>query len=224
MTRALNHRVRCRTTLTEPRPSGSGLPNRAGYIASLVCLLGLSTWFHTTTANAQPQAEPTKDLADRLIRGESANEDIMVRIIKQMNHVEQRLSAAFDPGAETQRLQRRIVDRLDEAIAASIRQGSRSGASAGAMGDKRRRTPPSSGDPQGSDSPFSDDPQGSAPAKGDPQQTDRSGPLRDSKRGWGHLPPRDRDEVLQGINEKSLERFRQWIERYYQALAEKDDQ
>ena len=134
--------MRCRTTLTAPRPSGSGLPNRAGYIASLVCLLALSTWSHTNSANAQPQAEPAKDLADRLIRGESANEDIMVRIIKQMNHVEQRLSAAFDPGAETQRLQRRIVDRLDEAIAAPIRQASRSGASPGPMGDRRRPATP----------------------------------------------------------------------------------
>lgn len=149
----------------------------------------------------------------------------MMRIIKQMVRAEKRLSTAFDPGAETQRLQRGIVDRLDEAIAASIRQGRRGGASAGSMGDKRRRAAKRTGRQRNDSTP-----QGSgertegSPANGGPQETDRSGPLRDSKRGWGHLPPRDRDEVLQGMNEKALERFRQWIERYYQALAEKDDQ
>ena len=35
---------------------------------------------------------------------------------------------------------------------------------------------------------------------------------------------RDREEVMQGVSEQSLEKFRRWIERYYKALADGDEQ
>jgi hypothetical protein len=43
------------------------------------------------------------------------------------------------------------------------------------------------------------------------------------RRSWGHLPQRDREEVIQGIGEACLERYRVWIERYYRALQETGD-
>ena len=49
------------------------------------------------------------------------------------------------------------------------------------------------------------------------------GDLREVRGTWGHLPMRDREEVIQGIGETFLERYREWIERYYRALQESDE-
>ena len=52
----------------------------------------------------------------------------------------------------------------------------------------------------------------------------RRGEFRESRRGWGHLPQRDRDELLQGIDEEFIEQYRPQIEQYYRALTETEDQ
>lgn len=53
-----------------------------------------------------------------------------------------------------------------------------------------------------------------APADGD---------IHELRRTWGHLPMREREEIIQGIGESFLERYRDWIERYYRALQEAED-
>jgi hypothetical protein len=49
------------------------------------------------------------------------------------------------------------------------------------------------------------------------------GELREFRRAWGHLPMREREEIIQGIAESFLERYREWIERYYRALQETEE-
>jgi hypothetical protein len=49
------------------------------------------------------------------------------------------------------------------------------------------------------------------------------GDLQDLRRAWGHLPMREREEIIQGVGERYLERYRDWIERYYRTLQETDD-
>jgi hypothetical protein len=49
------------------------------------------------------------------------------------------------------------------------------------------------------------------------------GELRELRQGWGHLPMREREEIIQGIGERYLERYRAWIERYYRALQEAEE-
>ena len=51
----------------------------------------------------------------------------------------------------------------------------------------------------------------------------RRGPFRESRRGWGHLPARDRDELLQGVEEAFIEQYRPQIEQYYRALTETEE-
>jgi hypothetical protein len=46
------------------------------------------------------------------------------------------------------------------------------------------------------------------------------GELIDVRRAWGHLPMREREEIIQGVNEEFLEEYREWVERYYRALQE----
>ena len=46
------------------------------------------------------------------------------------------------------------------------------------------------------------------------------GALREARRQWGHLPPRDRDEILQAADEDIHDKYREQIERYYELLAD----
>ena len=55
-------------------------------------------------------------------------------------------------------------------------------------------------------------------------QSTAAGRLKEFRRGWGNLPQRDRDEVLQGIDEDSLEKYRRQIESYFRALAEDQEE
>ena len=183
---------------------------------------------------AQPLSETgqeKEDLAGRLIRKArtGADEDVMAGIIRLMDDAARKLEFAFDPGEETQALQRRVMERLEEAIKQSARQRSvRSPRRQASIGDKRRRpekTKPEPGEKEAGRETDSDSAAagaaGPAPASagGDPL----NGKLLETRRSWGHLPQREREEVIQGIGEEHLERYREWIERYYRALQAADE-
>ncbi|MGD2111596.1 MAG: hypothetical protein PVI86_19640 [Phycisphaerae bacterium] len=191
----------------------------------------------TLPAAAQDRPEPSeKDasserLGERLIekaRGEG-DEDVMGDIQRMMDASSRKLEIDFDPGEETQSLQAKIMERLDEVIklAASRRRAVRSSEPRGES-DKRRRgdaKAENAGKPDASDR-ASNDP-GSTTAQGGPTDgadaEGKRGRLRELRGSWGHLPMRDREEVIQGIGETFLERYRDWIERYYRALQENED-
>ncbi|NOT02773.1 MAG: hypothetical protein HOP29_19390 [Phycisphaerales bacterium] len=187
-----------------------------------------------TTASAQPpdgtvpppvpptDERRTDDLSKRLLRGDDDDGDPITRIIDEMKRVENDLKQSFDAGAETQSRQQRIIDELNAAIAAAARRGGmRSGGNADSF-DPRRRNPGSTGDQTGQPAGGAKPPDGST-ARGttDPDDS-QPPPAAAMSRGWGHLPPRERDEVIQGAREPSLEKFREWIERYYRSLADED--
>ena len=44
------------------------------------------------------------------------------------------------------------------------------------------------------------------------------------RRGWGFLPQRDREAIVQGSNEEFHAKYREYIERYYRAIAERAKQ
>ena len=167
-----------------------------------------------------------EDLAKRLISGESTGKDAMSRIIERMAIVERQLTRAFDAGPGTQRIQRQITDELDRAIRAAIRRSSRGATGAGAVSEARRRRPNPKTGGQGGEQTGAGAAADRPGDAGSPRQTDQDvlpgGRFRELRRGWGHLPARDRDEVIQGATERSLEKFRNWIDRYYRALAEGD--
>ena len=141
----------------------------------------------------------------------------------------QRLELKLDAGEETQALQRTIMDRLDDAIkVAGVRRRSRSQDEAPSKGDKRRR-PEDESRPQGKRADAEKgkrDPTSSetkAVGSSRPHGKRPGGSLQESRRTWGQLPRREREEVIQGVDERYLERYRTWIERYYRALQESDD-
>jgi len=230
---------------TEPRASARAVVRRRATIRSLG--IGyLSTGIVLTISPAvsmapaiavvrQPPAQqPEKrdsDLSRKLIdkAASNADEDVMATIMRMMRDVVQRLEIRFDPGDETQGAQRQIVEKLDEAIktAAARRRPIRS-RSTSASADKRRMPKPGAGktsQPDDAQPGVADDSAGNRPADAAKPATasDRRGEMRETRRTWGNLPMRDRDEIIQGVGEQFLERYRAWIERYYRALQESDE-
>ncbi|MGB2985936.1 MAG: hypothetical protein WBE26_08635 [Phycisphaerae bacterium] len=192
---------------------------------------------HNTTTDQQQPSEPSKEdttderLGERLIRKAvtDSDEDTMAIIIRLMDEATRKLEIEFDAGDETQKLQRRIMLELDVAIktaAAQRRPLRHSGQPTGA--DKRRMPTDGRrasregvrGQEAGEDSSSSDTTDaGGALSKEEPA----GGDLRESRRAWGHLPMREREEIIQGVGERYLERYRTWIERYYRALQETEE-
>jgi len=166
----------------------------------------------------------------RLIRKtiSDRDEDIMARILRLMGDTATRLELHFDPGQETQDLQQRIIKELDQAIQAAAAQTQRQKRNRKpSEGEKRKMTDPKRPRDQESGKPQQQqaDPSGEAAGRGGEVTTEdvQEESQFDARRGWGALPERQRDEVIQGFSEQFLESYRAWIERYYRALQESHD-
>lgn len=172
-------------------------------------------------------------LSERLIRKvvSESDEDIMAGIIRLMNQVSRRLELDFDAGPETQDIQRRILFDLDVAIkkAAAQRRPRRPrdrppGADKRRMDRGKKDASSQSKDARAKEGVG--DPTSAKTAEGGQADADKAaagGDLIERRRSWGHLPMREREEIIQGISEDYLERYRAWIERYYRALQESED-
>ncbi len=189
---------------------------------------------HAPVQDAAQVQDQDDDLADRLLRKSAGeeDEDVMDRIMRLMAEAGRRLELGFDPGDETQAVQARILKELDDAInEAASRQRRRQSSQPPPQGDTRKQQDPSKPKPQPSDKQQGEDaamqagnPSEAAPAgTGVAEGAALDGTLIDRRRGWGHLPQRDRDQILQSFGERMLERYQSWIERYYRALQSDDD-
>lgn len=202
----------------------------------LVGAMGLVGSVKARAEGPPPRDDPTKKderskLGERLIRDTDSGgvEDVMDELIRLMDRSARNLDVAFDAGSETQAVQRTILERLDDAIrkAAAQRRPSRS-RSQSADGDKRKgpakkqsaKKPATS---QGKGKPGASDSKEGSQDAGTVDAISPGGDLDERRRAWGHLPMRERDEILQGISDRYLLRYRVWIERYYKALQEAKD-
>lgn len=199
---------------------------------TLIAAVLYAAWVPALVAAQAPTAdskkdEPTSKVGKRLIRetAEGAGADVMDEIMHLMNDVGRLLEIKFDPGPDTQAMQQEIVDRLDDAIKTAAKQRRRSRQQAAPSGDKRTRKEPSEGKPgqakatKAKDAESSSDDQATA-SSAKPKTDPVTGELLETRRSWGNLPQRDRDEVIQGSDEACLQRYRELIERYYRALQE----
>lgn len=195
-----------------------------------------------SAARAQPPPDRTErsgyasddkdELTRRLMRDATGqgDGDVMERTMRLMDEAHTRLTVRFDPGAETQALQDEILTALDAAIAQASAARRRQSSSSKRPVDSDKRTLPKP-QPRKPDSQTPSDETGeltttTSDNPGEPGGLTRSGlsiPLGESRRGWGHLPRRDRDELIQGVEAEFLEEYRALIERYYRALAEEAD-
>ncbi|UCC32629.1 MAG: hypothetical protein JSU86_10165 [Phycisphaerales bacterium] len=199
-----------------------------------VVALVLLGWVPAAGQDKPRATEPDdKDerLGERLIRQAAADseEDLMGSIIRLMSEASRKLEIEFDAGDQTQTVQRQILDGLDDAIKAAASQrrprrrtGPPSDADKRRMPKGKRRTSDQGGRP--TDSGLDSSSSSPSDAEGKPlERESTSGDLRELRRAWGHLPMREREEIIQGITESFLERYREWIERYYRALQETED-
>jgi len=201
-------------------------------IGVVVVFLGMPASFGQV---GTPPAEPPQrvdDLGQRLIRKTitDGEEDLMATIVRLMTEASRRMEIEFDPGEETQSLQGRIQGKLEEAIkAAASKQRSRKKSPVQTDPDKRRMPTTSKREQRPEAKAKSESPPGrssttaEAPAAADGRSEAERATLQETRRSWGHLPRREREEVIQGVGEGFLERYRVWIERYYRALQESDE-
>jgi hypothetical protein len=198
--------------------------------------LGLIS-FAAVSASAQappspPQPEGSDEkLGERLIRKAvtDSDEDLMDTVINLMSDAAHRLEIDFDAGEQTQTVQHEILDRLNDAIkVAALQRRPRRQPAPSSASDKRRmsknkqRKSDSKSTSEGGDGQST----ASNTAQAEGGEADRkslTGDLRELRRAWGHLPMREREEIIQGIGESVLERYREWVERYYRALQEAED-
>lgn len=178
--------------------------------------------------DTDPPRRADKKVGERLIRKATGDtdDDLMAEILMMMGESSHKLEIDFNPGDNTQALQARIVEQLDEVIkVAASRRRPRLRSMPADSSDKRRKP---SGKPDASEKPTDSGQSGEDSTAGTTTEgrtpttdTDRMrGDLRELRRTWGHLPMREREEVIQGIGETYLQRYRDWIERYYRALQE----
>jgi hypothetical protein len=216
------------------RPVPLASTGRPGRLIRPMCAAAITILCSATAWGAlhpQPEPEPAKEdkkLGERLIRKAvtDANEDVMATIIRLMDTAARKLELEFDAGEETQAVQQQIMDRLDDAIKVAANQRRpMAGQPRPTEGDRRKRPPRDEQADRESGTASAED--ASQPAA----ETDAAGRRTtesdysefEARRAWGHLPPREREEVLQGIGEEFLERYREWIERYYRALQEAEE-
>ena len=195
-------------------------------------LLMLSTAALAQVKTRSPEsAKREEKLGERLVRKAvtDADEDLMESVTRLMNESARRLEIDFDAGDETQDVQRRILNRLNRAIkVAASQRRLRLQSDQRSRSDKRRM---SKGKPRTSDKEKR---QSGDRTTGTSSSTSKAGgsvkehktpggDLQEIRRSWGQLPMREREEIIQGIAESFLERYRDRIERYYRALQETED-
>jgi hypothetical protein len=151
----------------------------------------------------------------------------MGRIMSLMSEAADQLKRDFDPGQETRQIQEEIIGKLDEAIAVAQRRRSRVSGQQQQVSDKRRgerRPDEQKPGQQPADGDKPPDSEASTTGQDQGGKSTATGRLREFRRGWGNLPQRDRDEVLQGIDEDVLEKYRPLIEDYFRALSEDEEE
>lgn len=176
-----------------------------------------------------PSDEPP---APEMLDGEdvgqpSADQDPLLHISDEMRMAEQWMTEG-KRGPHAQQVQQRIVEDLARLIRQAEQQQQaqqQSGKSQSKPGQQSQRQSAKQSQPMGggqaggeSNKPAQDstDRMGKAEAaRPDPKTFQRL--LKDS---WGHLPVRDREQVLQHSPEQFLPQYELLIERYYKRLSE----
>lgn len=164
------------------------------------------------------------DLVEELLGGRSTARDSVETTLLKMKQTAERLSDENDMGRKTLRMQKQILDGIDamietaEKTASSSQQKSKSRRASArpSKGTKKETT-------QGRKSAAKDSSkQGTGTQETDPKAADKKGTPSDRTdlaRRWGFLPDQDRDEVMQGLDEAFMPKYREEITRYYRNLA-----
>ncbi|QDV90338.1 hypothetical protein RAS2_14170 [Phycisphaerae bacterium RAS2] len=177
------------------------------------------------SATTQPGVSPRDQMVRKLLDGESTAVDQVDLMLASMGEASERLNSKSDAGSQTQAAQRRALEGLDTLIrqagenrraapqASRVRpRGEREGQRRRPPGERKQMNQGKGGQAQRG-GPGAE---GGAGADSSRKQAAKA----ELARGWGFLPGRERDEVLQGFDEEFLAKYREQIMDYYRRLAD----
>ncbi|MEX2672498.1 MAG: hypothetical protein WD294_10350 [Phycisphaeraceae bacterium] len=213
------------------------VPSTARADDSLDDLLGLEEESATENGNAEEaegdaeadEAEPDVQVEvdlDDLALPTSEEGDVFQLAVADMKNAAERLSTGRDASIETQRVQQRAIVRLEQAISMAQQQQSesQSGGSPQDADTGSAQNQPQQQGQAGQQPGEGQEPGGEQANRGSVEQSEMEEELlEDRVSEWGDLPPRLRDELMQGMEDSFSQLYRQLTERYYERLAEQQE-
>ncbi|MDG2021457.1 MAG: hypothetical protein P8J59_05865 [Phycisphaerales bacterium] len=190
---------------------------------SLDDLLEIEGESDSGAAESAAEAERQQSL-DAALAEQEPDQAFRAAVTEMLQSVD-RLRDQQATGLGTQRLQERIVDRLQVLIdsAKKQQQQQQSSSSSSQQQDPGRR---SEGEPQdqqqqqGSQRNEGEAQDGTSNQPPEPDSADLEGVLDESRIEWGGLPPRVRDLITQGMRDQVSQLYRSLTEAYYRRMAE----
>ena len=194
----------------------------AGEPPTLDQLLELPAEGSTDASAPSGDGPPVDPALQRELDGERPAE-LFSQVVELMDTAAGQLGVQRDLGIATQRIQQSILAKLDQLIAEAEKnqcKGSSSQSKSPSSvrqdtGDARNASPgPAGATPTGSQ------PNRGTPSSGRVERVQAGRPIEQLRREWGHLPPRVRDQLIQGFEEPFSPIYQTLTERYYRRLAE----
>ncbi len=152
-------------------------------------------------------------------------------VVDRMGRVRQRLAEGTDPGAVTQKLEDHVVRDLDALIEEARKQQAKSSSKSNSKSGNPANGGPKPGEqannqgPPGTPQPA---PGGdgakseSTSAGGHGDGSSQGGDIKEARASWGAPTPRLRNAIVEGADDKPLEKYKALIDDYYRTLAEQN--
>jgi hypothetical protein len=211
--------------LGQPADVPSEPPAVAETPPSLDELLGLDEDERDEAAATAAEREAEDALQQQLAEEEIG--DAFAAAIEKMALSAELLDRRFDAGLGTQRIQEDVIAKLDQLIEFAKQQQSSSSCSnpsgSSTNSDSSSAPQPKQQNAQQQQQASQRNPNPTDSQEGDPPQRqdgDINTMLEESRTEWGGLPPRIRNELLQGRSDKYSALYEQLTREYYQRLAE----
>jgi hypothetical protein len=173
----------------------------------------------TTPAPDSPAVKPDAAKPEIEMPKEKTG-DLFMAATAEMKLAASQLTEQHDSGIQTQRTQESVIRKLDQLLDQLRQQQQGKGKSqqeakdTGSEKNQSQQQQQAQRSSQSSDSRDND----TRMELEDGQRNDQ--PLSEKLSEWGNLPPRLRDQLLQGSEDRFSGLYRQLTERYYQRLAE----
>ena len=187
-------------------------------LPDLDALLGL---IGDTPAQDPDALDTNKAELERELTDEELGEQF-VQAIRQMQEAADRIERGGDGGLVTQRLQEEILIKLDVLIEQSQDQQGGQGSPSESGDSSGDQPPPSSAQQSGAQGqPGNGEESGGQAGEGGSSFNEGMNDLIEAAgAGWGALPERVRDTLLEGLNDVFSSRYKEQTEAYYRRLAE----
>ena len=174
------------------------------------------------TAERQREEELERALLEQQI------EDNFEQALALMGDSSELLGERFDAGLGTQRVQEEILKKLDDLInSAQQQQSSSSSSSSSSQSQQQQQQPRAQQQNQQGDSQDQQNQQSSQPLQGEattvqnpPDPPTVSQLLDETRTEWGNLPERERELLMQALQQRTSALYRRLTSDYYKRLAE----